>query len=82
MSKKSRQLKQKLRILDLEEQEDTFDEDFDLDDLSRDIYSTEWGNDWESDEGFSARRKIERRRDREKLYSELDDWESFGRHID
>jgi hypothetical protein len=82
MSKKSRQQKQKLRILELEDLEESFDDDFDLDELSKDIYSTDWGNDWESDEGFSARRKIERRRDRQKLYSELDDFEGFGKYVD
>ncbi len=78
MSKKSRQQKQKLRVVDIDEFDEEFDEEFDLDDLSRDIYSTEWGDDVDSDQSFSARRKIERRKERQKLYSELNDWEEFG----
>ena len=58
---------------------DNYDEnDFDQSDLARDVYSTEWGDDFEDDEKFSARRKIERRMEEEQLRSELKEWEEFG----
>jgi len=59
---------------------DDFDEDLDLAEVTRGFQGSEW-----DDEGFddkrgrgNARRKIERRRDMKKLYSELNDWEEFG----
>lgn len=54
-------------------------EEFDLEELSRDIYSTEWSDDVSlSGDRLTARRRIERRREMHKLYSELDEWDSFG----
>jgi hypothetical protein len=81
MSKKSRKKHQKF---DLEFDDDFFDgndNDFDLDQLSRDIYSTEWGSYEErtvSSGKSDSRRRIQHRRDIKKLYSQLDDWEEFG----
>lgn len=54
------------------------DSEFDIGELAWEIFSTEWGDDFETEERFSARRKIERRDDMRKLYSQLDDFEEFG----
>jgi hypothetical protein len=62
----------------LESMDDGFEDGFDLDELSRDIYSAEWGDYAETEERSSSRRKIERRNDMKRLYSELNDWEEFG----
>ncbi len=58
--------------------DDIYDENFDLDDLSRDIYSTEWGNDSEETERKSHRRKGGRRGELRRPHYELEDWEEFG----
>jgi hypothetical protein len=72
----------KYRELDFDpydEVDDLYDDELDVKELSRDIYSTEWGDDYlEPEERFSARRKIERRNDMRKLYSQLDEFEQFG----
>jgi hypothetical protein len=47
-------------------------------DLARDFYSTDW-DEYMEDGNMTARRKIERRRDYQKVYSELDEWEEFVR---
>ena len=78
MARKSRKHRQKLDFDVFENFDDGFDDDFELRELSND----DW-DDWDADEGkFTARRKIERRRDMKKLYSQLDDWEEFGSHVD
>lgn len=78
MSKNSRRYRQKVDIRSLDESGEFLDDDLDLDDLSRDIYSTEWGNEEFDPERVSARRKIERRQEMKRLYSQLQDWEEFG----
>jgi hypothetical protein len=51
--------------------------------LAREIYSTDWDDDsLDAEERFSARRKIERRKDMRKLYSQLDEFEEFGDRAD
>lgn len=50
-----------------------FEEDFDVQMSLED----EWFDD-PSSKGICARRKIERKRERDALRSELSDWESFG----
>jgi hypothetical protein len=81
MSKKSHKKRQKI-VFDFDDDfDELYDDDFDLDQLSRDIYSTDWGDHdypYEKGNGNDARRRIERRRDMRKLYSELDEWEEFG----
>lgn len=62
--------------------DDLYDEDIDLRDLTRDFHSTDWYGNQDTGGNFSARRKIERRRDMKKLYSQLDDWEEFGERAD
>lgn len=58
---------------------DEFDGDLDLKELSRDFYSTEWGDDFdEKRDRADARRRIERRREMKRLNSELNEWEEFG----
>ncbi len=81
MGKKSRKKRQKIDLEFDNDFNDLYDDDFDLEQLSRDIYSTDWGDheyEYEKNSGSDARRKIERRRDMKKLYSELDEWEEFG----
>ena len=59
--------------------DDLYDDELELKELARDIYSTnDWDDYFASVERMTARRKIERRRDLKKLYSELDEWEEFG----
>lgn len=61
-----------------------FDDDLDLEGAEDDIFLM----DWESDEKpgrrgrGDARRRIERHREMQRLYSELDDWEEFGSRYD
>lgn len=57
---------------------DEFDEDIDMKELARDSYSTEWDDYDEKADRSDARRKIERRREMKRLYSELNEWEEFG----
>jgi len=65
-----------------DEFENGFENDFDIKDLSRDFFSTERDDYYSTNDRFTARRKIERRRDMKKLYSQLDEWEEFGGRSD
>lgn len=82
MSKKSG--KMNLKKLQGRVQSDSFDDEFDVefdDDLemaSHDWYDDEWDEEDDVQDHFSSRRKIERRRDMKKVYSELDEWEQLG----
>lgn len=62
--------------------EDDFLDDIDeLDgdlDVSPDAYSADWEDFDEKRDRADARRKIERRREMKRLYSELNEWEEFG----
>lgn len=58
--------------------DDLFDDDFNIKSFSRNIHSTEWGDNGSERGRGSARRKIERRNEMKRLYSELNDWEEFG----
>jgi len=82
MGKKARKSYRNINVDNNDDFDDIFDDDFDADELSRDIFSTEWGDNYERDSGISARRKIERRKEMKKLYSQLDEWEEFGRNPD
>jgi len=59
-------------IMDYEEDFD--DDDLEMDDLAKDVYSSGWEDAYESQEKVSARRKIERRREKQQLRWDLDDW--------
>ena len=77
----------KYRELDFDPYDDADDlyGDGELDDseLSRDMLSSDWGDDsLDAEERLSARRKIERRKDMRKLYSQLDEFEEFGDRAD
>jgi hypothetical protein len=61
-----------------DEFEDLEDSELSMKDLARDFYSTDW-DEYMEDGNMTARRKIERRRDYQKVYSELDEWEEFVR---
>ena len=54
-----------------------FDYDFDLDEWAEDAPTPERRR-FDDNDSFTARRKIERRRDMKRLYSQLDEWEDFG----
>ena len=58
--------------------DDFYDDEIDIHELSRDFYSTERDDFYGGDPSITARRKIERRRDMKRLYSQLDEWEEFG----
>ena len=79
MSKKSRNRRQKISLDFDDEDYEFYDDDLDMDELARDIHSTDWGDyDYEKSSKADSRRRIERQRDMKKLYSELDEWEEFG----
>ena len=68
--------------LDFDPYDDTDDEFEDALDVSE-TYRSNWDDDgFESEERFSARRKIERRKDMKRLYSQLDEFEEFGDRVD
>ena len=81
MAKKARK---KFKELDFDPYDDfdEFDDELDVKELSKDINSSDWGDYYETEERFSARRKIERRNDMKKLYSQLDEWEQYGDRVD
>jgi hypothetical protein len=56
----------------------SFDEDLDLERLSRNLKNEEWGDPYDRSPRGSSRRQIERRQELKRLYSELNDWEEFG----
>jgi len=60
--------------------DELYDDDFDLKELSKDFFSTEWNEPTHRSSHGTARRKIERRNEMRKLYSELNDWEEFGQN--
>jgi hypothetical protein len=78
MAKKARKKYKELDFDPLDEFDDLYDGDFDASEISRESHSTGWDDYFETEERFSARRKIERRNDMKKLYSQLDEWEQFG----
>lgn len=83
MASKKRKFRQKIDLEsfdDFDDYEEIFDEDEDLSDIARDFNSSDWDDDYKADRRMSARRKIERRRDMQRLYSQLDDFEEFGDH--
>jgi len=81
MGKRVRKNYRNVSIENEDDFDDLFNDDFDANELSKDIYSTEWGDD-DQDSSVNARRKIERRKDIKKLYSQLDEWEEFGKSPD
>jgi hypothetical protein len=81
MGKRARKNYRNVSIENEDDFDDLFDDDFDANELSKDIHSTEWGDD-DGDSSVNARRKIERRKDIKKLYSQLDEWEEFGKSPD
>jgi hypothetical protein len=68
------------REVDLEPLDDfgDFDDELDVKELSKDVYDDDWGDYDAKRDRADARRKIERRREMKRLYSELNDWEEFG----
>lgn len=81
MGKKARKNYRNLEIGDADDFDDLFEDDLDASEPSRSIHIADWKDD-DVDARFSARRKIERRKDTKKLYSQLDEWEEFGRNPD
>lgn len=83
MAKKASKKYKELDFDPFEEFDEIFDDELDVKELSRDYSSSKWGDDSDDDDDrFSARRRIERRNDMKKLYSQLDDWEQFGDRVD
>lgn len=70
---------------------DSYDDDFDYDDfdyeddlgsddlrkVSKDFYSTDWEDPSGPESRFSSRRKIERRNDLKRLYSQFDEYDEL-----
>jgi hypothetical protein len=78
MAKKARKKFKELDFDPLDEFDDAYDQEFDVKDVARDSSNGGWDDHYDTEEHFSARRKIERRNDIKKLYSQLDEWEQFG----
>jgi hypothetical protein len=78
MAKKARKKYKELDFDPFDEFDDLYSDDLDVKELSRDPQGDGWDDYLETEERFSARRKIERRHDMKKLYSQLDEWEQFG----
>ena len=79
MTKSAGKKYRELEIEPFDDADESFDEELDVAEFLR----SEWGEDFEeTEERFSTRRKIERRRDMRKLYSQLDEFEQFGDHAD
>ena len=58
--------------------DDMFDDLGNIKELSKSFYSDEWEDPSGSERRFSARRKIERRNDLKKLFSEFVDWDDIN----
>ncbi|MGK2927673.1 MAG: hypothetical protein ACSLE2_18825 [Lysobacterales bacterium] len=82
MAKKARKKFKELDFDPYDEFDDVFEEDIDVKDLSKDIPAGGWDDYFDTEDRFSARRRIERRNDMKKLYSQLDEWEQFGDRAD
>jgi hypothetical protein len=82
MAKKARKKFKELDFDPYDEFEEPVDEDFDVKEVSREMSNGGWDDYYDTEERFSARRKIERRNDMKKLYSQLDEWEQFGDRAD
>ena len=78
MAKKARNHKRETDFDPYDEFDDIYDDDLDLKELPRAFFSTEGNEPMQRTSHGSARRKIERRNEMRKLYSELNDWEEFG----
>jgi hypothetical protein len=81
MGKKARKKHRELEFEPMDEFDDLYDDELDVRELTGSADS-EWGEYYDSEASFSARRKIERRNDMKKLYSQLDEWEQFGDRAD
>jgi hypothetical protein len=82
MGRKAGKTRQRLDFDPYDDFNDGYDDEIDIRGLSKDFFSTERDDYYGTDESFSARRKIERRGDMKKLYSQLDEWEEFGEQTD
>jgi hypothetical protein len=82
MGRKAGKTRQRLDFDPYDDFNDGYEDEIDIRDLSKDFYSTERDDYYGTDASFSARRKIERRGDMKKLYSQLDEWEEFGEQTD
>lgn len=78
MSRNSRKKRQKPAF---EYDDALFDDDLDLEGVGDDILDLDWELN-EKPGRRDARRRIERHREMQRLYSELDDWEEFGSRYD
>jgi hypothetical protein len=75
MSKKGRD-KFRVHEIDPFSDDDPLDfDDFDYEDLTREVHSVERDEIFEKEERFSTRRKIERRKEMKELYSQFDEWD-------
>ena len=83
MAKKARKKYKELDFEPFEEFADAYEDDLDLKELSGSMQDSDWDDSLDdAEDSFSARRKIERRNDMKKLYSQLDEWEQFGDRVD
>ena len=78
MATKNRKFREKLDYDPYDDYDEDFDGETDIDELAKDFYSTDWEGAFKTDRRMNARRRIEHRRDMQRLYSELDDFEEYG----
>lgn len=82
MASRKRKFRQKPEFDIYDDTDSIYDDDMDISEIARDFYSADSGYDFDGESSITARRRIERRRDMKKLYSELDEWEEFGNRDD
>ncbi len=78
MARKGRKHTRELDFDPFDDFDDLYDDDLDLKELSRDFLGSDLDEAPGRGSHGSARRKIERRNEMRRLYSELNDWEEFG----
>lgn len=81
MAKKAKKRDQEMDFEVFDDFDDLYEDGMDLKTLTGRFYHPEWEEDSGSASKMTARRTIERRRDMQKLYSQLDEWEEFGEHV-
>jgi hypothetical protein len=82
MASRKRKFREKADFDPYGDDDFTYDEDLDISDVARDFYSVDSEYESDDEDRPTGRRRVERRRDMKKLYSELDEWEEFGENDD
>ena len=78
MGKKVRKHKREMEFDPYEDFDDAYDGNIGMGDLSSEFLNTNRDDYSARERDYSERRKMGRRRNAKRRYSELDDWEEFG----